>query len=73
MGGFGQFVVTTQFYLFGRRHFTATGWKRASAKYDVAGLDTLDLSSKCTRSHHSASLRRQQPPCLMNLHLVQAT
>lgn len=41
--GFGQFAATTQFYLYGRRHCTATGWKRASAKYG-GGADLAELS-----------------------------
>jgi len=41
--GFGQFAVTTQFYLYGRKHCTATGWKRASGKYG-GGADLSELS-----------------------------
>ena len=43
---FGQFASTTQFYLYGRRHCTANGWRRASANYNLGTLDTADLSSK---------------------------
>ena len=25
----GQFLTTTQFYLYGRNHFTLTGWEKA--------------------------------------------
>eukprot|EP01047_Picozoa_sp_COSAG01_P025386 COSAG01_NODE_1601_length_9765_cov_8.340265_4_plen_293_part_00 len=45
---FGQFAATTQFYLYGRKHFTRTGWEAASKTYaqpDV--LTTLDLRGKC--------------------------
>lgn len=39
-------IATTQFYLYGRRHCTANGWRRASANYNLGMLDTVDLSSK---------------------------
>lgn len=54
--GFGQFAVTTQFFLYGRRHFTADGWRRASAKYDAASLATVSLS-EIPSSPESTSLR----------------
>lgn len=44
--GFGSFAATAQWYLYGRRHFTATGWKRASAKYTF-DVEALDLTGKC--------------------------
>jgi dehydrogenase/reductase SDR family protein 12 len=44
--GFGSFAAFTQWYLYGRRHFTATGWRRASAKHTVA-VETMDLTGKC--------------------------
>ena len=43
---FGPLIATTQFYLYGRRHCTANGWRRASAQYDLGMLDTVDLTSK---------------------------
>ena len=46
MGLFGPLAATTQFYLYGRRHCTANGWRRASANYDLGMLDTVDLSTK---------------------------
>lgn len=45
--GLGQLTSTLQFFLYGKRHFTATGWSRASAKYDHSSLEVLDLTSKC--------------------------
>lgn len=45
--GFGQFAAVTQFFLYGRRHFTANGWKRASAKYaDTLAMDDVNLTGK---------------------------
>lgn len=45
--GFGQFAATLQFYLYGRKHCTATGWKRASAKYGGgADLEEVSLTGK---------------------------
>lgn len=43
---FGPFAATTQFYLYGRRHCTASGWRKHSAKYDLGMLDAVDLSGK---------------------------
>ena len=43
---FGPFAATTQFYLYGRRHCTANGWKAHSAKYDLRMLDNADLTGK---------------------------
>jgi len=43
---FGQFAATSQFYLYGRKHFTKTGWEAHSKSYeqpDVLKQD-LDLS-----------------------------
>eukprot|EP00438_Fugacium_kawagutii_P007207 Skav214304 [mRNA] locus=scaffold4614:94925:110792:- [translate_table: standard] len=31
--GFGQFAATTQFFLYGKRHFTSSGWKTHKANY----------------------------------------
>ena len=40
-------AVATQFYLFGRQHFTQTGWLEASANYAVPDMLTeADLSAK---------------------------
>ncbi len=45
--GFGQFAATTQFYLYGRRHCTASGYKKAAAQYgNGADLQELSLSGK---------------------------
>jgi len=44
--GFGGFAASLQFYLYGRRHLTASGYRNAAAKYDAASLDLMDLSSK---------------------------
>ena len=44
---FGQFAASTQFYLFGRKHFTQTGWESARRRYpqpDV--LNMLSLHGK---------------------------
>ena len=43
---FGQLTTAVQFYLYGRRHFTATGWQRAAARYNPSDLDTLDLDAR---------------------------
>lgn len=43
---FGPFAATTQFYLYGRRHCTAIGWRMHSAKYNVGMLDACDLTGK---------------------------
>lgn len=42
MGAFGQFASTTQFYLYGRRHFTRTGYERARRELCKCGPDELD-------------------------------
>jgi dehydrogenase/reductase SDR family protein 12 len=45
---FGQFAATTQFYLYGRKHFTRTGWE-AATKLRGAEPDALtgfDLAGK---------------------------
>ena len=38
-----QFAATTQFFLYGKRNFTRTGWERASAKYPKP--DALDSAT----------------------------
>jgi len=51
---FGQFAATTQFYLYGRKHCTRTGWENARKQYPKLGPDFLaqgrdskiDLSKK---------------------------
>jgi len=43
----GQAICTTQFFLYGRRQFTRTGWVKAKAKYQEPQLlDTVDLNGK---------------------------
>jgi dehydrogenase/reductase SDR family protein 12 len=46
--GFGQFAATSQFYLYGRKHFTKTGWEKHRARYQQPDLleQDLDLSGK---------------------------
>lgn len=40
-----QFITSTQFYLFGRSRFTATGWLKASKAYVATDLD-VDLRGR---------------------------
>lgn len=40
-----QGLTATQWYVYGKRHFTATGWERASKLYK-SQLDAADLSGK---------------------------
>lgn len=42
----GQAMTTTQFFLYGRRHFTRTGWERASKKYIPDFLENMSLADK---------------------------
>lgn len=43
----GQKISTTQWYVYGRRHFTRTGWQKAQAKYDRSiRLEDMDLSGR---------------------------
>lgn len=42
----GAIGTSLQWYILGRRHFTASGYKRAAARYDVDALQALDLSTK---------------------------
>jgi len=46
MGGFGQFAATSQFFLYGRRHFTQTGYAAHVAGYSQPDVLTqpMDLS-----------------------------
>lgn len=47
MSFFGQFAATTQFYLYGKRYCTKTGWEKAQQKYprpDI--LQSVDLSGR---------------------------
>eukprot|EP00931_Biecheleriopsis_adriatica_P106449 TRINITY_DN80909_c0_g1_i1.p1 TRINITY_DN80909_c0_g1~~TRINITY_DN80909_c0_g1_i1.p1 ORF type:complete len:509 (-),score=121.74 TRINITY_DN80909_c0_g1_i1:65-1591(-) len=46
--GFGQFAASTQFYLYGKKHFTSSGWERHKAKYEQPDLleSGLDLTGK---------------------------
>jgi len=47
MGAFAQFAATSQFFLYGRRHCTSTGYLRAASGYGGgADLHHLDLSGK---------------------------
>jgi dehydrogenase/reductase SDR family protein 12 len=45
--GFWQAVTATQWYILGRKHFTATGWERAqrSSAYR-SQLEAADLAGK---------------------------
>jgi len=46
---FGQFITTTQFYLYGRKHFTKTGWEIANKQYkqpDILEDQSLSLKGK---------------------------
>lgn len=43
-GAFGQFAAAVQFYLYGKRHCTQTGWERHSANYKQPDLLTTDLN-----------------------------
>jgi len=48
MGAFGQFAATSQFYLYGRRHFTRTGYERARLlRKGPDLLETVDAAGKC--------------------------
>lgn len=44
--GFGQFAATTQFFLYGKRHFTSSGWEMHKANYAQPDLLTTDLDLK---------------------------
>mmetsp|Transcript_134522 Transcript_134522/g.287809 ORF Transcript_134522/g.287809 Transcript_134522/m.287809 type:complete len:519 (-) Transcript_134522:165-1721(-) len=48
MSRFGQFAATSQFFLYGRKHFTRTGWERHRAAYEQPDLlsPELDLSER---------------------------
>uniref|UniRef100_A0A7S3NII1 Ketoreductase domain-containing protein n=1 Tax=Aureoumbra lagunensis TaxID=44058 RepID=A0A7S3NII1_9STRA len=41
-----QWITSTQFYLFGRWHFTRTGWEKASAKYVQGEIEDAKLNGK---------------------------
>ena len=46
---FGQFASTTQFYLYGKKYCTKTGWKAASEKYaspDILRSEGLSLEGR---------------------------
>jgi len=43
--GLQQLITTTQFYLFGRSRFTATGWEKAAKRYVASDLEG-DLTGK---------------------------
>lgn len=42
----GQALTTTQFYLHGRNHFTAKGWKKAQEYYKHGFLENIDLTGR---------------------------
>eukprot|EP01035_Chromulina_nebulosa_P009396 gene9396-12706_t len=45
----GQFLATSQFYFYGRNHFTYTGWEKASKMYEKPDIlldPQLNLTSK---------------------------
>jgi len=45
--GFWNFAATTQFFLYGKRHFTRTGWESHKAKYEQPELlETVDLKGQ---------------------------
>jgi hypothetical protein len=45
--GFGQFAATTQFFLYGKRNFTKTGYDRHVKSYaEPTLLETVDLSGR---------------------------
>ena len=46
MGMFTQFITSTQFYLFGRSHFTATGWAKHAKAYVANELEQATLTGK---------------------------
>lgn len=41
--GFGQFAATSQFFLYGRKHFTRTGWEKHKKSYEQPDIMTQDL------------------------------
>ena len=44
---FGQFAATTQFYLYGKKHFTRTGWEAATKLYSQPDpLASFNLTGK---------------------------
>eukprot|EP00040_Diaphanoeca_grandis_P027543 m.156966 g.156966 ORF g.156966 m.156966 type:complete len:342 (-) comp31035_c1_seq1:228-1253(-) len=42
----GQAITTSQFYLYGRKRFTQTGWAKASASYKQGYLEGMDLNGR---------------------------
>eukprot|EP00964_Phaeocystis_antarctica_P138088 scaffold102733_cov63-Phaeocystis_antarctica.AAC.2 len=66
--GFGQVAATSQFYLYGRRHCTATGYEKARAAVLKEGpdlLDSADLSlvvRLAPRPHAPRRARRARHP-----------
>ena len=45
--GFGDFAAPTQFFLYGKRHFTQTGYQRHAAKYEEPNLlNEVDLAGR---------------------------
>mmetsp|Transcript_5694 Transcript_5694/g.7595 ORF Transcript_5694/g.7595 Transcript_5694/m.7595 type:complete len:89 (-) Transcript_5694:100-366(-) len=45
---FGQIAATSQFFLYGKKHFTRTGWERHSRYYEKPDImeQGVDLSKK---------------------------
>jgi dehydrogenase/reductase SDR family protein 12 len=48
MNAFGQFASTSQFYLYGRSHCTASGWEKHKAEYESPDIleESMDLSER---------------------------
>ena len=72
--GFGQVAATSQFYLYGRRHCTATGYEKARAAVLKEGPDLLEsadlslvvrLPSRCApRAPHALHCAPRAPHAL---------
>jgi hypothetical protein len=61
---FGQFAASTQFFLYGKKHFTRTGWEAARARYPQPdALTTFELEGKCYMVT-GANQARALPPML---------
>ena len=73
--GFGQVAASSQFYLYGRRYCTATGYAKARAALLKEGPDLLesaDLSLVVTRPLHPTrhthrARRARHPPASFQL------
>ena len=79
--GFGQVAATSQFYLYGRRYCTATGYAKARAAMLKEGPDLLesaDLSLVVTRPLHPTrhlhhARRARHPPASFSSHALPHT